>query len=154
MKKYGIILIGLLLSLLVLTPVGMAEFEQPDLKVNYLYHDFIGHQVPGYPVLICNIENIGTAPVNEPIEVQVTVVRYFMGKLPLFTINTVSKTYTDTLYPENNVDIEFTEGYNSHGLFGSFLFTAEIDPENTIPESDDNNNNYETIFLKILGQWI
>jgi hypothetical protein len=153
MKNYIGIGVGILL-LLMMIPSGVANEEQPDLIVEYLYHDFMGHHVPGYPVLKCNIKNQGNASVEDAFDIKISVIRCFFGIIPFQTVRTVSIVYSDGLAPNTSVDVMVKQGYNPPGLFGSFLFVAEVDTKNSIKECHEENNVYDTVFFKIFGQWL
>lgn len=153
MRNYVGIGGGILLFLMMI-PSGGANEEQPDLIITYLYHDFTGHHVPGYPVLKCNIKNQGDASVDDAFDIKISVIRCFFGIIPFRTVRTVSTEYNDGLASNTSVDVMFKQGYNPPGFFGSFHFVAEIDPENTIEELDEENNVYDTVFFKIFGQWL
>lgn len=155
MKSYVVIIVGMLL-ILVSMPLGIAFEEKPDLMIENIHIQDYGHHVPPEQHFYCKITNNGDIEVTERIAVSVNVVRCLFGIIPLFFEREYSGSVVveEGLLPGESVAIQFAYEYElPRPLFGIFLFNAEVDPDNLVDESNDDNNSYSEKFQVLFTLW-
>lgn len=127
--------------------------EKPDLIIENIIVEEYGHHVPSYQRLCCRVKNIGDASVEEIIFVSVQVYLCLFW-FPIRSIGTYEGSINPItgLEPGETIDIEFAYYYD-FPIFGFFQFNAKVNPDETIDESNYQNNAYSELDFRFVFWW-
>ena len=102
----------------------------------------------------CIIRNVGTEIIYEYISLDVVIVQYFLGIIPIKIIDTLERgvTVTSGVAPNERTTIpiicdEFLPE------FGWYVFKCEVNRDHSIEESNYGNNFYNEGFFRLFERW-
>ena len=131
----------------------LASEELPDLVINdiFLWPSDTPHEYH----FECSIINQGN-PTNEwnDIEINVKIKWMFLGKIPLLTIasNTGSNHLQGIIGTGERINLSFAS-CDRLPKFGSYRFILEVNPNETVDESNYDNNKYSEDWKVFLRDW-
>ena len=151
-KGLGVIILLLFLATTCI-PIVNASEEKPDLIIEDI---FLWPSAYPYEYHFeCSIKNIGDSPIwKDEFEIHVKIYWMLFGRIPLLPIfsHTTSVIVDGFLFGELKYNITFAS-CDSLPKFGSYRFYLTVNPNNTIDESDYDNNKYSEDWKVFFGQW-
>lgn len=158
MKKTTYVLVCMMLMAILVPTINATigkvngNEEKPDLIIEDIIKEELGHTIPPVYGLYCRVRNIDNSVVAGPIVLNVRVNLLLFGCVPLFFGRSFyGESPIGEVLPANGfIDIRFYSGrvfpsLLGHWIIGVYLVSAKVDPDNTIDESDDTNNYYSEI---------
>jgi len=151
-KGLGVIILLLFLSTTCL-PIVNASEGKPDLIIDDIF--LWPSSFPDEYHFECSIRNIGDSPIwKDEFEIHVKIYWMLFGRIPLLPIfsHTTSVIVDGFLFGELKYNITFAS-CDSLPKFGSYRFYLTVNPNETIDESNYDNNKYSEDWKVFLWDW-